>query len=1290
MIKVAIVGMAALFPASPDVATYWQNILNGVTGIGEPPAQAWDMSAVFDPDSDAPNRIYQKRGGFLGQLATFNPVKNGVTPNAIDGTEPDQWIALELARKALLDAGYPEDQPIPEREKAAVILGRGAYINRGNSAHFQNGSLVDETIAIITKLNPQLSADSLTLLRHSLTKQLPPFNPTVAQGLIPNIIAGRIANKLDLMGPAYTLDAACASSLVAVEHAVRGLHSGDLDLAIVGGSYMVSPAPMTMIFSQLRALSRRGEVRPFDETSDGTLLGEGMGLLVLKRLEDALRDGQRVYAVIRGVATANDGRGKSVIAPRLDGVITAMRRTYAQAPDLLPQTIGLIEAHGLGTPLGDTTELQALQAIFGERSADDQPTIALGSVKGMIGHLMPASGAAGLIKTALALHHRLLPPTHAPVTPRQAIDWRRSRFYLNPTPREWVQKAATPRRAAVNSFGFGGVSAHLILEEAPPHRVTRPPLAWQETPTDRVVVSLNRPTLLLEDSVAQTILTQQPAVPATSIASPTIQGDLSMNHQPLSNATNPLAGQLLASYTQLMTQFLQVQRDVMIAALGGQGGGSVPSAEPLHFASFAPPPVFAPPPAPPAPVVAPEATNGYHPPVPNGYSNGMIAKAEPSSVIVAPAPVVAPAPTVPAPAQANIAHVRQTLLEIVAERTGYPAEMIGLDLDLEADLGIDSIKRVEILGAFQKKFGELVSADDMDSLTERKTINQIVAFIEGRTANFNQGGADAPSSTFLFPFIRANQTQLTANRLEARCVLNSETELLLRDHTLGRDFSLGNATLSGLPVLPMMGSAELLAEAAQTLHPDQSLCGVRDLRAFRWVVVERGTLDVTVVAEQRADGTVHCAMRAGEEMLAEGIFLFGPFAPSPMPQSAELQDPQPSKWARDRLYSDSSMFHGPRLQGVRSLDSVGANGLQATVEVLGDAGLFLDLPNAPLVLDPVFLDQVAQLVGFWGLQRLPNNTTILPTHLEQIELFAPTPSAGTQVSCEARITTNGPRTSADVEVVLPDGTLWMRLRGLGGHQFSQPPRWSEFAFSPNKNRWLSLPNKTPQGLSDVILRRATEEMYPLSFFGAFGGVWMKALAFAVLGPQERVLWQSLSYLPRRKLEWLLVRMAAKDGLRQLLQEQGVTLLPADIEILPDAQGKPHVVWSQAGPPPSISLSHSGGVALAAVQRNGLVGVDIEVNRTFPADAWEMAFSAEERLLLGSADLSRWRGWCAKECVNKALGLPLSPRQMTILDVTPNTLIVKKQEQTLTIYTEQQDDLVIALVCRELAPNEEKQ
>ena len=467
---IAIIGMACLFPKAANVDAFWRNILGRVDAVTDPPPEAFDPDRYYDPSSNDTDRIYCKQGGFLGDLARFDPIANSVPPSAVSG-EPDQWLALQLARDALADAGYSDlDEAV--RHRTAVILGRGATFNGGTAISVQHSLVVSQTLEILKSLHPEYTEADLEALREGLKSNLPYFGPETAPGLTPNVVVGRIANRLDLMGHSYTIDSACASSLIAIHNAVRDLANNECDLALAGGCQIWTPMPILSVFCQLNALSHREQIRPFDKDADGTILGEGLGIVVLKRLGDAERDGDRIYAVIRGVGTASDGRAVGVMAPRLEGEELALRRAYESA-GISPGTVELIEAHGTGTPLGDMTEVQALTRVFGQREGR-LPSVALGAVKSMISHTVQAAGAAGIIKTALALHHKTLPPTINCDEPDPRFELEKTPFYISTQTRPWVHGQPEPRRAGVSAFGFGGIDAHVVLEEyaSPPAGAT--------------------------------------------------------------------------------------------------------------------------------------------------------------------------------------------------------------------------------------------------------------------------------------------------------------------------------------------------------------------------------------------------------------------------------------------------------------------------------------------------------------------------------------------------------------------------------------------------------------------------------------------------------------------------------------------------------------------------------------------------------------------------------------------------------------------------------------------------
>ncbi|WP_164929476.1 type I polyketide synthase [Gloeobacter violaceus] len=503
---VAIVGMAALFPKAATVGDFWQNIVDKVDAVSEAPA-SWARH-YFDPNSKEQDRIYTSKGGFLGELAEFDPTEFGIMPNTLDAAEPDHFIALKLARDALADAGYL-DRPF-NRKKAGIILGHGVYVNRGHMAMLQQTLVLDQTMDTLRRVCPELGEEALAAVHRALRKSAPAFNAEVVPGMVPNVITGRIANRLDLMGPNYLVDAACASGLIVVELAMKELASGRCDLVLAGGVQASLPPQYNMAFCQLGALSRTN-IRPFDRAADGNVMGEGCGILVLKRLADAELDGDRIYAVVRGVGSSSNGKALGMLAPRLEGEVLALEEAYSLT-GIDPASVDLVEAHGTGIPVGDRTEMEALAQVYGAREGD-LPRVGMGSVKSMIGHCIPASGAASFIKMALALYHKVLPPTLLDaVNPELGVE--KTPFYLNNATRPWVSANQRPRRAGINAFGFGGINAHAILEE---HTPTGPDtVLHRRWPSELVVFAADdRPGLIAK---IERTLVVHPTLPLAQIA----------------------------------------------------------------------------------------------------------------------------------------------------------------------------------------------------------------------------------------------------------------------------------------------------------------------------------------------------------------------------------------------------------------------------------------------------------------------------------------------------------------------------------------------------------------------------------------------------------------------------------------------------------------------------------------------------------------------------------------------------------------------------------------------------
>jgi acyl transferase domain-containing protein len=458
----AIIGIGCLFPGADNVGAYWARIRDGVDAITDVPPTHWRPEDYYHPDPKAADRIYTARGGFL-QATPFNPAAFGIAPNSLEATDTAQLLGLVVAQQALADAGYSEERAF-DRSRVSVILGVTGTLELVIPLGARLGHPIWRRALQEAGVAQDVAEDVVRRIGDSYVA----WQENSFPGLLGNVVAGRIANRFDLGGTNCVVDAACASSLSALHLACLELTAGRADMVLTGGVDTFNDIFMYMCFSKTPALSPTGDAKPFDADADGTILGEGLGMVVLKRLDDARRDGDRVYAILRGVGSSSDGRGNAIYAPRAAGQVEALRQAYRVA-DVTPDTIELIEAHGTGTRVGDATEVAALSEVYGEAERAGR-WCALGSVKSQIGHTKAAAGVAGLIKAIGALHHKVLPPTIKVTEPSEPLRAADSPFYVNVEARPWLPSADHPRRAGVSAFGFGGSNFHCVLEEATPHK----------------------------------------------------------------------------------------------------------------------------------------------------------------------------------------------------------------------------------------------------------------------------------------------------------------------------------------------------------------------------------------------------------------------------------------------------------------------------------------------------------------------------------------------------------------------------------------------------------------------------------------------------------------------------------------------------------------------------------------------------------------------------------------------------------------------------------------------------
>ncbi len=583
--NIAIVGLGAVLPDAANVGEFWSNLKKGHYAVSDVPAERWNADLVYSEDRKVPDTTYSRIGAFVKDFE-FNRRQFRVPPSVVKALDPTQQIALEAARQALEDAGaFDETNEFP-LENCAIIVGnsQGGDNRTETTARVQVPRMQEALAKALDNAN--ISGPNAEKIREdfkaSFLSDMAPITEDTMAGELPNCIAGRIASTFDLGGANWVVDAACASSLAAIQVAMQGLRAGTYDSALVGGADCLMGAEAYVKFSKIGALSHDGS-KPFDEGANGFVMGEGAAMFVLMREEDARARGATIYALIRGTGASSDGRGKGITAPNPRGQKRAILRAYEDSK-VDPQTVTMFEAHGTGTPVGDPVEVQSLVSTVGK----SRYGASLGSVKSNIGHLKAAAGAAAILKTTLALHHKELVPTLNVNNVNPKLPLNEGNLRLQLQNEAWSVPSDVVRRAGVSAFGFGGTNVHVVMEEA-------------------------------------------------------------------------LAG------------------------------------------------------------VTPD--NDYEEPMSNNHEN------ETSREVMAAAPSAA-TPQAASPVAASHDAVYQTIVSVVCERTGYAADEIESDFELEADLGIDTVKQAEIMAQVREVYG--LEADAEFRLAEYPTLGRLADYVVER------------------------------------------------------------------------------------------------------------------------------------------------------------------------------------------------------------------------------------------------------------------------------------------------------------------------------------------------------------------------------------------------------------------------------------------------------------------------------------------------------------------------------------------------------------------------------
>ncbi|MFZ1285708.1 MAG: type I polyketide synthase, partial [Candidatus Phosphoribacter sp.] len=504
---VAVVGIAAIMPMAPDVDSFWANITGGRYCISDVPPERWNPALYYSPDHSARDKTYSTIGGWVREFE-WDPIrwKLPIPPMVAAQMDQGQRWALSAARRALLDAGWPNWGT--DNDNVAVILGNAI----GGEKHYQSAMRINlpevlvrlQESATLRGLSPAMQTAIVEETRAGFLDNMFEITEDTMPGELANVYAGRVANALNLRGPNFTTDAACASGLAALNAAILGLNDHQYDAVVTGGVDRNMGVDGFVKFCKIGALSATG-TRPFDAGADGFVMGEGAALFVLKRLEDAERDGDRIYSVVMGVAGSSDGKGKGITAPNPVGQQLAIARAWERA-GLDPATATSVEAHGTSTRVGDATELESVDKVFGAAGAR-QHSIALGSVKSNIGHLKAAAGTAGLLKMIKSLHEKVLTPSINFNDPNENVDWDTSPCKVNTVLRPWDDAGPEGvRRGGVSAFGFGGTNFHVVVEEHIPGR---------HKPAPKVFASAAVPAEAATGAPAQTHAAAAPAAGVT-------------------------------------------------------------------------------------------------------------------------------------------------------------------------------------------------------------------------------------------------------------------------------------------------------------------------------------------------------------------------------------------------------------------------------------------------------------------------------------------------------------------------------------------------------------------------------------------------------------------------------------------------------------------------------------------------------------------------------------------------------------------------------------------------------
>jgi len=1245
---IAVIGMSAKFAKAPDLTAFWHNILGSVDAIHDA-SDEWVQHFLDSSPADF-DRIYTRRGGFLGDRVEFDPTEFGIMPNAIHTADADHFLALKVASDALADAGYAKREF--DRQNTGVILGRGTMLTRSYSTGAQF-VLTDQIVNIVKQLHPSLDPKLAEEMRAKLKESLPKLTAEVSPGMVPNVIAGRIANRLNLMGPNYILDGACASSLLAVDMAISELNSGRCNMVLAGGTQTAAPPEIYMLFCVIDALSRTN-LRPFDGAANGTLLGEGAGILVLKRLADAERDGDRIYAVVKGTGTASDGRALGLMAPRREGQVLAVERAY-QRTGIDPDSITLIEAHGTGIPLGDKTEMETLLQIFGPRG-EGLPKRAVGSVKSMIGHCIPAAGSASLIKTALALHDKVLPPTLCDnVSPDLGVE--QTSVYVNNSARPWIQPLGQPRRAAVNAFGFGGVNAHVILEEYRPTDAASQRHAHSQWPSELAVFAApDRKALVDQLTRVRELVTRRPALRLADVSA-SLAGQPAGRHRlaVVCADTSDLAAKLEQAVTALAGD-----EQPKFSPRTGMFSGEAKSRDERGATAF----------------LFPGEGSQYEgmladlcmnlPSVRTWFDrlDGALAGHSP----ILPSQVFFPPPTTLSDADKAKLNGARMSLEIAS------ASVVAANLAMNELLGALRVDCDAIVGHSTGEFSALVASGVIRNSTEedyRRVTSQF--YLAHRELMTTQ--RVPPGTLLTVGAVDAGMMSELVRSFEGRihvALENCPNQTVLFGSPEDIDQLTARLKMLGAICMPLPFArgyhTELYTETVPILRQLYESVDIGPSRVpiYSCATAEPYPDDVAAI---RALATRQVCSRVRFRQIVENLYASGVRNFIEVGPGSNL-----TGFVRDTLQRRPHLAVASNMAGKSSLQQ-----LQLLLARLFVQGVDLDL--SPLFshrsVSTSLLDAAADQAT--PRKRTPQMIETLNPRLRLDDAFAArlrASLAATEGRAEPKSATPAaPRPNGNVPAAAAPATTAripsadLRLNAVHAHfdlmrSFldSQARVMAQFGMAAVPAQAGDLSSPWMQAETGRICRRLE-----ITSIEGNAGAAARAAAEAMLTPKEQELWRQLPENGVRRLEWLLGRVATKDAVRQWARDRhGLQLAPTAIAVLPSALGKPLIecpALAALGPVPDISISHNRGSIVAALSEPGTpIGIDLaRATDVRSTDLLRKSFLESEIALLdrrrnGNPTTTALHFWCAKEAASKVGGEGLggSPRNWVVEEYAPDS------------------------------------